>query len=203
MRQRLGIADALVKDPSILILDEPTTAIDPIGVTEILDLIRGLARDEGLAILIASHLLDQVQTVCHRVGIFHQGQLIGQGSVDELAREFGDGSNLLEVGVDADGPASGEDVAALLAGVRGVATVEPAAAGPGEGTLWHLGLAGEADRRQVGQEVLGRLMGAGLRVDRFGGARVSLERIYRLAVERALGDDAWRAGAVERAEDVT
>jgi ABC-2 type transport system ATP-binding protein len=204
MRQRLGIADALVKDPAILILDEPTTAIDPIGVTEILGLIRNLARDEGLAILIASHLLDQVQSVCHRVGIFHQGRLIGQGTVDELAREFGGGSNLLEVGVDPDGPAAGVDVAGLLAAVPGVASVEAAEAGRGAGRVWHVALAEGIDRGRAGQEILARAVGAGLRVDRFGAARVSLERIYRLAVERALGEDAWRAGAVERAaEDVS
>ncbi|TMD32094.1 MAG: ABC transporter ATP-binding protein [Chloroflexi bacterium] len=73
MQQRLGIADALVKDPEILILDEPTVAIDPIGVAEILDLMRALVRDRGLALLLASHLLDQVQSVCDRVGIFSSG----------------------------------------------------------------------------------------------------------------------------------
>jgi ABC-2 type transport system ATP-binding protein len=204
MRQRLGIADALVKSPSILILDEPTTAIDPLGVVEILDLIRGLARDEGLAILIASHLLDQVQSICHRVGIFHQGQLIGEGTVEELAREFGSGSNRLEVGVDGDGPSTHGDVAGLLAGVPGVASVEPAAAGPGEANLWRIALVDDADRRLAGPEILARLTAAGFRVDRFGTARVSLERIYRLAVEQALGEDAWRGGAVERAaEDLT
>ncbi|MBP1706075.1 MAG: Phosphonate-transporting ATPase, partial [Chloroflexi bacterium] len=201
MRQRLGIADALVKDPSILILDEPTTAIDPIGVIEILDLIRGLARDEGLAILIASHLLDQVQTVCHRVGIFHQGQLIGQGTVDELAREFGDGTDLIEIEIGADGAATGLDVAGLLAEAPGVAAAEPAPAGPGEAARWRVALADGADRRLAGQEILGRVTAAGLQVERFGRARVSLERIYRSAVERALGDDAWRAGSVERAAE--
>ena len=88
MRQRLGIADALVKDPDILILDEPTTAIDPLGVVDILDLLRGLARDSGLAILLASHLLDQVQSVCDRIGIFAPGQLIGEGTVEDLAAAF-------------------------------------------------------------------------------------------------------------------
>ncbi|MCU0483937.1 MAG: DUF4162 domain-containing protein, partial [Chloroflexi bacterium] len=137
----------------------------------------------------------------HRVGIFHQGRLIGEGSVAELARELNDGSELLEVGIDPGGAAVAQDVAALLAGVPGVAVVESAAAGPGEGNLWQLALVDGADRQQAGQEVLVRVMAAGLRVNRFGGARVSLERIYRRAVERALGDDARRAGAVERAED--
>ena len=79
MLQRLGIADALVKDPDVLILDEPTTAIDPLGVVEILDLLRRLVRERGLAVLLSSHLLDQVQSVCDRVGIFAAGQLIGAG----------------------------------------------------------------------------------------------------------------------------
>src|SRR5512140_426387 len=90
MLQRLGIADALLKEPAVLILDEPTTAIDPIGVVEILDLLRGLARDRGLAILLSSHLLTQVQSVCDRVGIFAAGRLIGVGTVPELATRFGE-----------------------------------------------------------------------------------------------------------------
>ena len=85
MRQRLGIADALVKSPDILILDEPTTAIDPLGVVEILDLLRRLVHERGLAILLSSHLLTQVQSVCDRIGIFAAGRLVGEGTVDELA----------------------------------------------------------------------------------------------------------------------
>ena len=63
MRQRLGIADALVKSPDLLILDEPTTSIDPLGVVEILDLLRRLVDERGLAIMLSSHLLSQVQSV--------------------------------------------------------------------------------------------------------------------------------------------
>ena len=87
MKQRLGLADALVKDPSILILDEPTTAIDPEGVAEILDLIRGLAVDENVTVLLSSHLLNQVQAVCDRVAIFVAGSVVAQGMPHELAAE--------------------------------------------------------------------------------------------------------------------
>ena len=93
MLQRLGIADALVKDPDVLILDEPTTAIDPLGVVEVLDLLRGLVRERGMAILLSSHLLNQVQSVCDRIGIFAAGRLIGQGTMAELASRFGDGAS--------------------------------------------------------------------------------------------------------------
>ena len=90
MLQRLGVADALVKDPSILILDEPTTSIDPAGVAELLDLIRSLVRDRGLAVLLSSHLLSQVERLCDRVGIFSHGRLVAEGPVRELAERAGD-----------------------------------------------------------------------------------------------------------------
>jgi ABC-2 type transport system ATP-binding protein len=183
MRQRLGIADALVKDPEILILDEPTTAIDPIGVVEILDLIRGLARDRGLAILLASHLLDQVQSVCGRVGIFHEGHVIGQGTVDELATEFGETANRLEVGVERDGTGGPADVGALLANIPGVAAVEPADGGGSPGrSSWRVVIAAGHDERTVGRDVVDAVLGAGLRLERFGRSRPSLEQIYRRAV---------------------
>ena len=97
MLQRLGIADALLKDPDVLILDEPTTSIDPIGVVEILDLLRSLVHERGMTILLSSHLLGQVQSVCDRVGIFAAGKLIGVGTVPELAERFGDGAAHVEV----------------------------------------------------------------------------------------------------------
>ncbi|MGZ5385457.1 MAG: ABC transporter ATP-binding protein [Acidimicrobiia bacterium] len=101
MKQRLGIADALLKEPSILILDEPTTSIDPEGVAEMLGLIRSLADDKGVTILLSSHLLHQVQTVCDRVAIFVRGRVVAQGAPHELATE-NTGPEEVEVHVDAD-----------------------------------------------------------------------------------------------------
>ena len=199
MRQRLGIADALVKGPRILILDEPTTAIDPIGVTEVLDLIRGLARDEGLAILLASHLLDQVQAVCHRAGIFDQGRLIGQGTVDELAAEFGDGANRIELGLDSHGSPFDGDLSTFLGEVPGVASVELMESDRGGADLWRLALVDGADQRDVGRAIVARVFEAGLRLDRFGQARPSLERIYKLAVERAAAEAARPAADADLA----
>ena len=103
MRQRLGLADALVKDPSILILDEPTASIDPAGVTEVLALIQSLARDSGVTVLLSSHLLHQVHQVCDRVAIFNAGRILAQGRMSELAAELAGDQLELEVGVD--GPA--------------------------------------------------------------------------------------------------
>ena len=100
MRQRLGLADVLVKDPSIIILDEPTTAIDPAGVEEVLELVRELARD-GAAVLLASHLLHQVQQVCDEVGIFVSGKLVASGPMEKLSGQLGTGPISIEVGTDA------------------------------------------------------------------------------------------------------
>lgn len=86
MKQRLGLADALLKKPSVLILDEPTTAIDPEGIVELLDLIHRLAKEEGVSVLLASHLLHQVQAICDQVAIFVDGKVVAKGTPYELAR---------------------------------------------------------------------------------------------------------------------
>jgi len=92
MRQRLGIADVLVKEPRLAILDEPTTGIDPEGASQILDMIVRMRDERGMTILLSSHLLHQVQRVCDRVGIMHRGKLVAEGTVDELsARTSGEG----------------------------------------------------------------------------------------------------------------
>ncbi|MFQ6081385.1 MAG: ABC transporter ATP-binding protein [Candidatus Bathyarchaeia archaeon] len=86
MKQRLGMADALIKKPKVLMLDEPTAGIDPEGVEQILTMISSLSRDEGVTILLSSHLLHQVQRVCDRVGIMSKGELVAVGSIESLAK---------------------------------------------------------------------------------------------------------------------
>ena len=182
MKQRLGIADALVKEPRILILDEPTAAIDPTGVVEILGLIRVLAHERGMAILLSSHLLDQVQTICDRVGIFRQGRLIGQGTVADLARRFGFTGDVLRISVDVTGDADRAHVESLLAAVDGVAKVEPVGTEPGS---YHILLARGADTRAVGARLVSSMVEAGRRLGGFAAVEASLGEIYQRAEAQA------------------
>lgn len=85
MKQRLGLADVLLKQPEVIILDEPTLGIDPTGVRDFLELIRQLSQAQGLTILLSSHHLHQVQQVCNRVGIFVGGRLLAEGNIETLA----------------------------------------------------------------------------------------------------------------------
>lgn len=88
MRQRLGLADVLIKDPEVIILDEPTLGIDPKGVNELLELIRSLSKEHGLTVLLSSHHLHQVQQICDRVGLFVSGRLLATGTVQDLADQL-------------------------------------------------------------------------------------------------------------------
>ena len=98
MKQRLGIADVLMKDPKVIIMDEPTLGIDPEGMRELISLIRELSVRDGRTILISSHQLYQVQQICDRVGIFVQGSLIACGRIEELGRQLeNEGIYVLEI----------------------------------------------------------------------------------------------------------
>jgi len=93
MRQRIGIAQALLGDPSVLILDEPTNGLDPAGIREMRELIRHLADDRGLAVFVSSHILSEVERTADRVAIVHRGRTLAQGTLSELT---GGGARSLE-----------------------------------------------------------------------------------------------------------
>ena len=88
MKQRLGLADVLIKDPEIIVLDEPTLGIDPSGVKDFLLLISQLSKENHLTVLLSSHHLHQVQQVCDRVGLFVGGKLIAEGDIATLSKKL-------------------------------------------------------------------------------------------------------------------
>ena len=101
MLQRLGLADVLIKNPEVIILDEPTLGIDPAGVREFLDLIVELSKEQGLTVLFCSHHLHQVQQVCDRIGIFVNGRMLAEGDIQTLSKKLFAGSPyMIEAGFD-------------------------------------------------------------------------------------------------------
>lgn len=117
MKQRLGIADVLMKDPKVVILDEPTLGIDPEGMRALMELIRDLAVKDGRTVMISSHQLYQVQQVCDRVGIFVNGNLVACGPIEELGRQVsGMSDKMLEFCAAPDNA----QLEKLLLGIEGV-----------------------------------------------------------------------------------
>jgi ABC-2 type transport system ATP-binding protein len=84
MRQRIGIAQALLGDPAVLILDEPTNGLDPAGIREMRELIRHLADERGLAVFVSSHILSEVERTADRIAIVHRGRTLAKGTLAEL-----------------------------------------------------------------------------------------------------------------------
>jgi ABC-2 type transport system ATP-binding protein len=123
MRQRLGLAELIMKHAEIAILDEPTSGLDPQSTHEFLDMIGELKR-EGVTVLITSHLLDQVQRLCDRVALFRGGKILVMGTVPELARQVLGAGFVVDVEAAA---APGKDLAARLGAIPGVLAVQQAA----------------------------------------------------------------------------
>jgi len=161
MRQRLGLADIWLKRAEIAILDEPTSGLDPQATHELLEMIRGLKR-EGVAVMVSSHLLDRVQSVCDRVALFNRGRIALLGSVSELATTVFGGDTIIQV------EAEGAGVASLLERVPGVRRVTVEASG-----TCRLFCA-----RDVRSELAAALVGGGARLKRLNLLELSLEAIY-------------------------
>ena len=161
MRQRLGLAEILMKDAAIAILDEPTSGLDPQATLELLDIIRGLKR-EGVSVLLSSHLLDRVQSVCDRVALFQRGRIVLIGTVGELGRKILGGGYAVEV------EAQGAGLAERLRQVPGVTMVEQT----GTDRVRLL-----ADR-DVRPEAAAAVVSAGGRLMRLSVEEPSLEMIY-------------------------
>lgn len=120
MKQRLGIAEVLIKRPKLVFLDEPTAGLDPKGINQLLDLIEELPK-VGTTVVLSSHQLYQVQRVCHSIGILAKGKMVIQGAIDKLGREALAGGRF-QIEVETEEP--GEKLLEVLRGIKGVVGVE-------------------------------------------------------------------------------
>lgn len=156
MKQRLGVAAALLKDPELLILDEPTNGLDPAGMAEMRTFIRNLGRGRR-TVLLSSHLMSEVEQVCDRVGVIRNGTLVGEGTVNELRGQA-------SLHVRAEPLEQAERLAASLPGVERVTVVDGA-----------LRLAIDP---VAAAEVNRALVEAGLAVSEVYAERASLEQVF-------------------------
>ncbi len=167
MRQRLGIARALLGGPRMLFLDEPTNGLDPAGMREMRDLIRSLALHDQITIFISSHLLGEVQAICNRVGIIQKGRMRAEGTVKELISEEA-GQAVVEVGSP-----DPEALKVALESIEGVSISGPGASG--RIRVQH----GELPIPTLNR----KLMQAGVDVDALVPAQRNLEDVFLEVVE--------------------
>ena len=171
MRQRLGIADVLMKDPQVIIMDEPTLGIDPEGIRQLIELIRRLADEDGRTILLSSHQLYQVQQICDRVGIFVSGRLAACGTIPELGKAM-EGEIGYSLWLKAGD--MGEAVQQILAHIPDVDSVTP----EGEGLLIQ-------SHRDVRKDVTVRMGCNGIPLLELRQKGGDLDEIYRRYFEKA------------------
>jgi ABC-2 type transport system ATP-binding protein len=120
MKQRLAIADILVKSPKVAFLDEPTTGIDPAGIAQMLDLISKIARENNMTIVMSSHQLNQVERICSHVGIMSKGKLVVEGSLAQLSKKAGGNKAIIELQLSE----INSEIIEAIKNVKGVLNVE-------------------------------------------------------------------------------
>ena len=175
MRQRLGIADVLMKDPQIIIMDEPTLGIDPEGMHELMHLIRELSVKDGRTILISSHQLYQIQQICDRVGIFVNGNLIACGAIDELGKQISrENGYTLELRVTPDDGSLADVLAKEMPELTEVSR---------EGDLYRISAAADPRRK-----LLSLLMAHHYELQYLKQLEGDLDEIYRRYFEKAEAD---------------
>ncbi|MET0412489.1 MAG: ABC transporter ATP-binding protein [Polyangiaceae bacterium] len=169
-RQRVALADALLGDPPLLILDEPTAGLDPNQIKSVRDLIVGLGQEH--TVLLSTHILSEVESVCSRALVIDQGVLVAQGAIDELTRRRGARRALLVVS-DAEQRARG-----LLEQHPALSAVERVHAGAEHGprAVYRLSFAGDDEPLA---ELIAELVRAGVAVDEARLERTSLEDVFR------------------------
>jgi ABC-2 type transport system ATP-binding protein len=170
MRQRLGLAEILMKEAQIAILDEPTSGLDPQATAELLQIIRNL-KTRNVSVLLSSHLLDRVQSICDRVALFNKGEIALLGTVGELGRQ------VLGIGYYVDLEAEGAGVLEKLKTLPGVRSIEQA--GPN-----HVRIYAERDVRA---DAAAAVISAGGRLLRLSVETASLDLIYNRYFENAAG----------------
>jgi ABC-2 type transport system ATP-binding protein len=176
MRQRLGIADLLVKGCELAILDEPTSGLDPQSTQELLELIVKLA-GEGMTIVLSSHLLTMVQSICSRVALFSKGKVGLVGRVSELASQVLGGVYVIEVEAD------GCDVQAATQGIEGVGNV----------SYLSSGIVRIDALRDVRADVASAIIKTGGQLRRLSMDQSNLDEVYVRYFEKVNADDKQRA----------
>ena len=154
MRQRLGLAQALLPSPELLLLDEPTDGLDPEGIRELRELIGRLRDERGITVLFNSHLLSEVEQVCSRFAILKQGKVVFQGTREDLDAEKG------RVDLDVDDEAKAREVVV------------------GFGGKWELGRSAHMPPEFDMADLVDALVKAGVRVRAVSPRKLSLEELY-------------------------
>lgn len=175
-RQRVGIADALLSEPDVVVLDEPTIGLDPHQILGIRALIRNLR--ERKAVLISSHILPEIENVCDRVIIINGGRIVAAGTPQELRREF---IRSRAFAVETDAPA--ERVAAALGAENAVPAEEQCGADASGFRVWLASV--PATEKTEAEAAVAALVSGGFRVREFREKRPSLEDIFIAATKRS------------------
>ncbi len=176
MRQRLGIARALVNDPVVVFLDEPTLGLDPRGKQELLDLVRRIAQDRQAGVILCSHLLTEVEEVCDDVVILRQGQVVASGTVAEVMQNAQRGVARIHVPAEWAGQTEMQ-----LSRQPGVTAVTPH---NGKNGWLDIHLADDADPHQL-NHLLNALIGAGIPILSFEGENGRLQDVFFQLTEEA------------------